>query len=141
MTVLNWSNLQKAVESLDDLLAHANNDELMSQLDDVIRFGIKAGVVKNFEFTYELSWKAMKRWLEENLSAEAVDGVTRRELFRLSAENRLITDVEEWMNFHAARNHTSHMYDEAGAEAVYRIVGDFLAAAQRLLAALEARNA
>ena len=55
---------------------------------------IRAGVIQSFEFTYELCWKFMKRWLEDNLGSAYVDGVPRRELFRLAAENRLLTDVE-----------------------------------------------
>ena len=45
-------------------------------------YTIAAGVIQNFAFTYELCWKFMKRWIEENVNSEIVDGVTRRELFR-----------------------------------------------------------
>jgi nucleotidyltransferase substrate binding protein (TIGR01987 family) len=97
-------------------------------------------VILHFEFTYELCWKFIKRWLEMNVSATAVDGVTRRELFRLAAENRLIADVNEWMRYHEARNQTSHIYQPEIAESVYNTAHDFSRAAARLLAALEARN-
>jgi hypothetical protein len=70
----------------------------------------------------------------------AADGVTRRELFRLGAENRLIVNVEQWMRYHEARNVTSHVYQSAIAERVYKIAHPFAADAARLLAALEARN-
>ena len=109
-------------------------------MDDVTRNAIKAGVIQHFEFTYELCWKFIKRWLETNVSATAVDGVTRRELFRLGAENRLIDDVEQWMRYHEARNLTSHIYQPEIAEKVYNTAHDFARDAARLLAALEARN-
>jgi len=54
----------------------------------------------------------MKRWLDENIGSTVADGVTRRELFRLSAENRLRNDVDTWMEFHRSRNLTSHTYNE-----------------------------
>jgi nucleotidyltransferase substrate binding protein (TIGR01987 family) len=71
---------------------------------------------------------------------DAVDGVTRRELFRQAAENRLIDDVELWMSFHAARNETSHTYDNETAEEVSETAQHFAAAAQSLLTSLRARN-
>ena len=39
----------------------------------------------------------MKRWLEKNYSSSYVDGVTRRELFRLAAENHIIDYVEDYV--------------------------------------------
>ena len=51
---------------------------------------VRSGIIQNFEVAYELSWKMMKHSLETNISAESVDGVTRRELFKKAAKNRLI---------------------------------------------------
>ena len=101
---------------------------------------LKAGVIQNFEFTYELCWKFMKRWIETNISSEIVDGVTRRELFRLSAENRLIIDFDEWMEYHWARNISLHTYNSEIAEEVYQITLKFIKAAQDFLGRLEMRN-
>lgn len=101
---------------------------------------VRSGIIQNFEVAYELSWKMMKRWLETNISAESVDGVTRRELFRQAAENRLIDDVDLWMSFHAARNETSHTYDNDTAEEVCESARRFVGAAESLLASLRVRN-
>ena len=101
---------------------------------------LRAGVIQNFEFTYEVSWKFMKRWLEKNIGATAVDGVTRRELFRLAAEHKLINDVEKWMQFHDARNRASHTYDENIAGDVFVFAVDFVNYAKDLLAVLEKKN-
>lgn len=137
---LELDSLKKAVIALNAVLAKSNDAELMAGLDEITRDAIKSGAIQHFEFTYELCWKFIKRWLEMNISPEVADGVTRRELFRLAAENRLIVDVDEWMRHHDARNQTSHTYDPAVAESVYAAAHDFARDAQRLLEALEARN-
>ena len=137
---LDLSSLQKAVSALVGVLAKSDDADFMNHLDEVARNAIKAGVIQHFEFTYELSWKFIKRWLETNIGASIADGVTRRELFRLGAENRLLDNVEQWMRYHEARNVTSHIYQPEIAARVYRIAHDFARDAARLLAALEARN-
>ena len=101
---------------------------------------LRSGVIQNFEVAYEQSWKMMKRWVEANVSPGAVDGVTRRELFRHAAENQLIQDVNLWMIFHSARNNSSHTYDRATADEVYAVAEQFIPAARALLEALQARN-
>ena len=137
---LELESLQKAVAALTGVLAKSSDAEMMSRLDEVTRNAVKSGAIQHFEFTYELCWKFIKRWLEMNTSPGAADGVTRRELFRLAAENRLIVDVDEWMRHHDARNRTSHTYDPAVAESVYLAAHNFARDAQRLLEALAARN-
>ena len=136
----NLTFLAKAVASLDKLRRRVADESFMSRQDDVVRLGLQAGLIQNFEFTYELSWKAMKRWLANNVNPEIVDGVTRRELFRLAAENRLIEDVDEWMLYHAARNQTAHRYDSNLAAETLALMADFVHAAQYLLATLKAHN-
>jgi nucleotidyltransferase substrate binding protein (TIGR01987 family) len=137
---LELSSLQKAVSALAGVLAKSDDREFMSRQDEVTCNAIRSGVIQHFEFTYELCWKFIKRWLETNVSATAIDGVTRRELFRWAAENRLIDDVEQWMRYHEARNLTSHTYQAEIAERVYATAHDFAPDAARLLAALEKRN-
>ena len=133
-------SLGESLNALAEVLAVSANDKRMGQLTDIERVAIRAGVVQHFEITYELCWKLMARWLNANISPGVADGVTRRQLFRLAAENRLINDVERWMRHHEGRNATSHIYDFAKAEAVYRATVDFVHDARALLRALEARN-
>jgi nucleotidyltransferase substrate binding protein (TIGR01987 family) len=137
---LELDSLKKAVAALNGVWAKSNDAELMGGLDEITQNAIRSGVIQHFELTYELCWKFIKRWLEMNISTAAGDGVTRRELFRLAAENRLIVDVDEWMRHHDARNLTSHSYDPAVAESIYATAHGFARDAQRLLEALEARN-
>ena len=134
------SQLEKAITSLAQHQQRVADTTFMAAQDNVTRLGLQAGLIQNLEFTYELCWKAIKRWLENNISPGVADGVTRRELFRMAAENRLIADVDEWMKYHEARNHPSHLYDSVIAIEVLAIMTDFVRAAQQLLANLQARN-
>lgn len=134
---LDLSSLQKAVDSLsrsllvaDRLIKGQNTDE-----DEVIR----AGVIQNFEFTYELCWKFMQRWLEHNYSPE-ISGTSRRDLFRTACEYKLIEDFEAWLKYHTARNKTSHTYDRAEAENIYKTAAEFSKDAAKFLKALEEKN-
>lgn len=137
---LELENLEMAVTALQKVLAKSDDAEFMNSVDEIARNAIRSGVIQHFEFTYELCWKYMKRWIEMNVSATEVDGVSRRELFRQAAEQRLIADVEQWMRYHDARNRMSHTYDPATAELVYEASHGFAHDAALLLQALKTRN-
>ena len=137
---LDIGSLEKSVAALRAAVAKSEDGEFMRGLDEVARNTMRSGVIQHFEFTYELCWKFMKRWLETNVSPAIADGVTRRELFRLAAESLLIGDIERWMRHHDARNVSSHTYDLAVAGSVYQAAREFVPDAQRVLDALKARN-
>ncbi len=140
MSLLDLSALQNAV-LVFARTCHASQDKkVLSQLSTTLQDAVKAGVIQHFEFAYELSWKFMKRWLEKNYGSTYIDGITRRELFRLAVESQLIDDVDEWMFYHQARNQTSHTYDETVAAEVYKISLQFLKVAQQLLLHLQEKN-
>lgn len=137
---LELESFETAVTALKQVFAKSEDKSFMASLDSVAQHAIRSGAIQHFEVTYELCWKLMKRWLESNVSPGMAEGVTRREFFRLAAEQRLISDVERWMHYHAARNETSHTYNEPTAEKVYSVIRDFVEDADALLATLKARN-
>ena len=136
---LDLSSLQKAVNSLERALNVASS-QIKGKVNKDYEEVIRAGVIQNFEFTYELCWKFMKRWLEANGEGESVDGVTRKELFRLAAERQLIEDVDAWFQYAKARNETAHTYDNQTAADVFESAKKFLNAAKFLLKKLESKN-
>ena len=137
---LDLTALQRASASLSEAVTNACDTSFMNTINESQQKLIIAGVIQNFEFTYELSWKFIKRWLSENVGSTYVDGVSRRELFRLAAEHQLIDDVDEWMFYHTARNQTSHSYDEQTALEIFDAAKPFAHLAIQLLAKLKARN-
>ena len=80
----------------------------------------------------------MKRYIEMDIGAEA-DILTRKDLFRLSAERRLIASFDQWVEFHHARNRTSHVYDEETADEVYEIAKTFTSPLKELIITIEER--
>lgn len=137
---LDLSSLQKAVQSLDNSISSYETNQNNDSLSDKDKETLRAGVIQNFEVAYELCWKFMKRWIEKNAAGEIVDGFTRKELFRIASEHRLLKDVEKWLNYHEARNLTSHTYDEDNAEKVLEAAMKFIYDAKALLKVLEEKN-
>ncbi len=137
---LDFTSLRCAIASLEKSIRSytvlSENSTLTS--DDIDT--VKAGVIQNFEVAYEQCWKFMKRWIEQNVSNDIVDGVTRRELFRVSAENRLIDDVTQWMEFHQSRNLTAHTYDAENAGQAFSSALIFIDAASSFLKRLDVRH-
>jgi nucleotidyltransferase substrate binding protein (TIGR01987 family) len=138
---LDLSSLQKAVESLEKTIKVAGNQDLAAELDNDAKDAIKAGVIQNFEFTYELCWKFIRRWLKENADVEEAEYPrTRKEIFRLAARFGLIKEPMSWFSYGDARNLTSHTYDEDKAETVYETAVDFIEDAKYLLERLQELN-
>ena len=138
---LDLSSLQKAIESLEKTINVAENKTFTTGLDEDVKDTLKAGVIQNFEFTFELCWKFIRRWLSDNASVEEAEQPrTRKELFRLAARFGLISDPLSWFSYGDARNLTSHTYDENKAETVYETAVDFLEDAKDFLKRLQERN-
>ena len=134
---LQFDSLAKSIDILERSVRTAGR---VDDSDEDLQETVRSGVIHSFEVAYELSWKMMQRWLKENIGAASVDGVTQRNLFRLSAESHLIADAERWMDYHKARNSTSHTYNENAAENVFKEATEFVHDAKHLLKMLEARN-
>ena len=117
---LDISALIKAHIAFNNALDFARKVEAKTQDElEFFEFEIaRSSLIKHFEFSYEMCWKTMNRYIKMDIGAEA-DILTRRDLFRLSAEKRLIADFDAWVNFHQARNRTSHVYNEDVANEVY----------------------
>ncbi len=136
---LDLSSLEKAVSSLGRAIEYADS-RVKEEAGTVKEEVIIAGVIQNFEFTYELCWKFIRRWLEINGEGSSVDGATRKEVFRIAAERQLIRDVEEWFEYTRARNETAHTYDTGKAKEIFKKAVGFLKEAELLLEKLKDKN-
>lgn len=72
----------------------------------------KAGLIQFFEITFELAWKVLKDYLEE----QGYIVKSPREAIKLAFQIGLIDDGHIWLNALTNRNLTTHTYDEAFIE-------------------------
>lgn len=105
------AELEKAVQRLEESL------ERDYTRDDIV---IDA-VIQRFEFTYEMSWKLMKAYLEY---LGNIEGNNPRSAIQQSFREGIITDGELWIRMLHDRNMTSHTYDEATALTIYKHIKD-----------------
>jgi nucleotidyltransferase substrate binding protein (TIGR01987 family) len=104
-----FSNYRKALGQLKKFI---DKDEDLSDLE-------KQGLVKAFEYTYELAWTTMKDFLEFRGQRDIFGS---RDATRKAFELGLIEEGESWMDMLQSRNLTSHTYNEEVAEEICRAV-------------------
>ena len=139
---LDLTSLRQALASLGQTLQVCEDRKWMDAQTEAVRNAMISGAIQNFEFTYELCWKMLKRQLEaESPNPAEIDHLSFRDLLRVGAEKGLIADVAKWFEYRRQRNFTSHTYNAETAQEVYRSALDFHLDAKALLAQLAKRNA
>jgi len=137
---LDLSSLKKAIKQLEDALDICESG-IYKDLDPRIERQLRAGAIQAFEFTYELSWKLIKRYLEISEASPEFSDISFHDLIRKAYEKGLLlNDLETWRAYRKQRGITSHTYDEYKAETVYLSIPDFLKEAKYLFSELERRG-
>ncbi len=129
--VLDLTSLQKAIDSLQAVLAEYSKDTSNSFMRDAC--------IQRFEYTYELSHKMLRRFLQQTeASPGEVDKMSFPQLIRTGDERGLLLNGwDVWSRYRVARGTTSHTYDEKKAQKVSAIIPDFFKEAQCLLKNLQ----
>ena len=137
---LDYSSLLNAISQLEKSLEYANSP--MAKADSGLFEQLRNSVIQCFEFTYELSHKMLKRYLEETAAnPEEIDVSTFQTLIRTGNEKGLLrSDWLRWKEYRQARTNSSYTYAEDKAEAVYGFASDFLQEARYLYQQLMERS-
>ena len=98
-----------------------NYRKASSRLNEAIKLDsendiIVDGVIQRFEFTFELSWKLIKIFLEFNGINEIR---SPRDAIQEAFSYGLIEDGANWIDMLIDRNKISHIYDEEEARLIY----------------------
>ena len=124
--ILDISPLERAVSKLEEGYAR--------YLADVTDEQIRDGLIQRFEFTYELSHRMLKRYLESiSPSPGEYDDRDFQYLIRSGNEQGLLLgNWPRWRLYREMRSKTSHTYDEKVALEVVSGIPDFLEEARYL---------
>lgn len=137
---LDFSSLQNAISQLEKSLKYSNST--LAKSDAEFFEQLRNSVIQCFEFTYELSHKMLKRYLEATAaSPDEIDLDTFQNLIRSGNEKGILrSDWLRWRIYRQARTNSSHTYDASKAAAVYAITPDFLEEAKFLYEQLVKRS-
>jgi len=102
-----FSNFKKATLQLTEFI----------QKGELNKFEVQ-GLIQCFEYTFELAWKTMKDYLEQ----EGFDVKSPRNTIQIAFQTELITDGHTWIDALEKRNLMAHTYDEARAKEAEELI-------------------
>ena len=99
-----FGNFNKAFKQLERFLDVTELNEMEEQ-----------GLIKAFEYTYELSWKTLQDLLKEKGYQNIVGP---KPVIEQSFQDGYIDNGKAWMRMHKSQNLASHTYDEETAKEI-----------------------
>ena len=117
-------NFKKTFAQLERFMAEEDLNELEAQ-----------GLIKAFEYTYELSWKTLQDLLKDKGYSDIIGP---KPVIEQSFQDGYIKNGEAWMRMHNSRNLTSHTYNQDTAdEIVEQIIDEYFGLFKELKETLE----
>lgn len=77
----------------------------------------KQGLIKCFEFSFELAWKTQKDYLTDVLGYDEINGP--KPVIKQAFQSKIITDGNLWIEMLEDRNRTTHCYDEETIDEIF----------------------
>jgi|GEM_PF-2460854 len=94
----NSDKLQYAMRSLEDALAYARSGEFQG-LGIEFKSVLISAVVQNFNLTFAVCRQMITRQLADRFGKEMVDGKTPEAIFRMAAQEEIITHLDRWLEY------------------------------------------
>jgi nucleotidyltransferase substrate binding protein (TIGR01987 family) len=98
---------------LDLEKATARPEEALALPKDAI---VRDSAIQRFEISFELCWKFLKAYIEEEHNASCT---SPRTCFRAAFKHGVIANDPFWIDLTVLRNYTVHTYNEQLADYVY----------------------
>lgn len=99
-----FNNFTKAFKQLEKFVNHDSLNEMEEQ-----------GLIKAFEYTYELGWKTLQDLLKHK-GYQNIAGP--KPVIQQSFSDGYIQNGNGWVRMHKSRNLTSHTYDDKTADEI-----------------------
>lgn len=119
-----FSNFNKAFSQLEKYVGQKEMNELEKQ-----------GLIKSFEYTYELAWKTLQDLLH-HIGFENIVGP--KPVIKHCFQDGYISNGESWIRMHNSRNLTNHTYNQETAEEIVEsIISEYFYLLKELQTRLE----
>jgi len=132
--IIDLSSFKQALDRLNEILERYSRESQDLAVQD--------SVVQRFEYTYELTYKTLKRFLEITSANPAeIEAMSFQDLIRTGNEKGLLnSSVGVWLSYRDKRNITSHTYDSGKANDVILAAPKLYEEAKYLLDRITERN-
>jgi nucleotidyltransferase substrate binding protein (TIGR01987 family) len=121
-TKIKFEKFTKALAALEAIYLHPITED---------RVNIDA-TIQRFEFTFELCWKFLKDYLQE----QGLNLNYPKEVIKEAFASGIISNEDVWLNMLSDRNLTSHSYDQTLADQIYLRIKDYVPELKQLLVAV-----
>ena len=127
------SSIQLDLTPLDNAIARLDEGWTRYQRD-VSDIQIRDGLIQRFKFTYEISHKMLRRFLELTSANPAeFDGMAFQDMIRTGNERGLLLgDWPAWRKYREIRSKANHTHDECVAMEVVKDIPAFRQEASHL---------
>ncbi|MDP2950949.1 MAG: HI0074 family nucleotidyltransferase substrate-binding subunit [bacterium] len=123
------SKTQSLLIDFEKALSHFA-EVLQKEKTDIVR----DSAIKRFEFVFDLAWKALKAYLDEE---RGIICHSPKTCFKEAFQSGIIEHEEFWLKVTDDRNYTAHTYKEVFAEKIYSNLPNALLNFQELFKALK----
>ena len=137
---LDLTPLDDAIAQLEEAIEYHRSD--LASGDPALKLHLRATAIQAFEFTYELSFRMVKRHLEQvSPNPAELDEMSFRAIMREAFQRGLVrSEVSVWNQYRKMRGTTSHTYDAGKAQTVFESLPAFLRETRFLQDQLQQRN-
>ncbi len=103
------------------------NENWVDYQADTSQVYVRDALIKRFEFTYELSHKTLRRFLEFGAANEEIAEMSFPDLIRTaSGKGLLLEDWSAWYDYRKIRGKATHTYQEKVAAEVIAVIPAFI---------------
>ncbi|MHB8064174.1 MAG: nucleotidyltransferase substrate binding protein [Ruminiclostridium sp.] len=110
-----FQNFDRAFVLLRSAFEEKGIDEF-SQLE-------QEGIIQRFEYTYELAWKTMKDYLQDN-GITVLNEITPRSVIKEAYAAKIIKDGQVWIDMMLHRSILAHTYDFTKFQEVLKVIDE-----------------
>lgn len=119
----------KKLDNFSNCLAIlADADFTLAETNDIYR----TGIIRQFNLTFELAWKALQEIMKMHGVEEASTG-SPREILQLGYKIGFLNDPEIWLLMLKKRNTSAHIYNEDEIDELILLIRDSFIPAFKIL--------